>query len=310
MFLMGTPKGPKGHFADIWHKGGDEWQKSKSTAWENPRVRKQQLDREKKHCEKLGKALWFQQEYECAFIATGAGLVYPFDETRNATPTIPINHEWQFCLGIDYGFVDSTAFVVLGWQRHDAVCYVIESHKLEKLTPSEAADFAHGLTKKYPFARMVADCQGLGKGYAEEARRRFRLPIEPAQKNNKRGYIDLMVGDMRSGLLKVMPGNGALLKEWSELPWDEDREAPSEDYEDHLSDACLYAWRLTHSYLEEARRIGPSPGSPEALEAEAEKMLERRLAEVTKPKGDWWEAPKETVLERIDFGGGEWLGLA
>lgn len=308
MFLMGTPKGPRGHFADIWHHGDDkEWEKSRSTAWENPRVSKKQLEREKNHCERMGKSLWFQQEYECAFISTGAGLVYPYDAARNTSERMRLDvGGWQFALGIDYGFTESTAFVVFGWQRHDPVAYVIESFKREKLTPSEAAEVTRELTRKYPFARIVADVGGLGKGYAEEARRRFALPIVPAQKNNKRGYIDLLVGDLKSGMLKVFPGNDDLVKEWSALPWDEGREEPAEGYEDHLADACLYAWREVSSYLEEVRRAGPRRGSPEDYAEQEERMLAKRLDEVTKPSRDWWDADR--VMD-VEEGGSAWLGL-
>jgi hypothetical protein len=309
MFLMGTPKGPKGHFADIWHKSDDsEWEKSRSTAWENPRVRTKQLERERAHCEKMGKALWFQQEYECAFIATGAGLVYPFDRSRNSIARLSTHiGGWQFVLGIDYGFTDSTAYVVLGWQRHDPNVYVVESFKRDKLLASEAAEVALQLTRKYPFARIVADIGGFGKGYVEEARRRFRLPIEKAEKNNKRGYIELFNADLRSGHLKVFAGNEDLVSEWLALPWNDEREAPQDGYEDHLADACLYAWRATYGYLEEVRREGPKPGSPEALAAEADEMLERRLAEVSKEPDEWWDAPQERVS---DAGGDAWLGLS
>jgi hypothetical protein len=310
MFLMGTPKGPKGHFAEIWQHGGPEWEKSQSTAWENPRVRRALLERERAHCEKLGKALWFQQEYECAFIATGSGLVYPFDRARNASERLRTDiGGWQFVLGIDYGYTESTAFVVLGWQRHDPNVYVVESFKREKLTPSQAAEVALGLTKKYPFARIVGDVGGLGKGYVEEARRRFQLPIAPAQKNDKRGYIDLLVGDLRAGLVKVMPGNDDLLKEWNTLPWDEERSAPAADYEDHLADACLYAWRETRGYLERARASALQPGSPEALAAEAEAMLDRRLNEVTRPPAEWWDGPSRTEDVFGGVGGEGFPGL-
>lgn len=307
MFLMGTPKGPRGHFAAIWHNGGAEWEKSRSTAWENPRVRRTQLERERDHCDRMGKTLWFQQEYECAFIATGAGLVYPFDRKRNSTTTLRTDTGgWQFVLGIDYGYTESTAYVVLGWQRHDPNVYVVESFKREKLLASEAAEVALMLSRKYPFARMVGDVGGLGKGYVEEARRRYRLPIEKADKNNKRGYIDLFNADLRSGHLKVMPGNEDLVTEWTALPWDEEREMPAEGYDDHLADACLYAWRATYGYLEETRTQGPAPGSPAALAAEADEMLDRRVQDVTRAKGEWWDGERTTVL---DFGGGEWLGL-
>lgn len=292
MFLMGTPKGPKGHFATIWHDEGDDWERIRSTAWDNPRVSKDWLERERSAKERMGRLYWFMQEYECAFIATGSGLVYPYDPKANACPALPRDPRlgWQYVLGIDYGFTDSTAFVILGWQKDDPRVYVIESFKKKGLTPSAAAEVAHGLTKKYPFARIVADAGGLGKGYVEEARRRFRLPIERADKNNKRGYIELFVGDLKSKYLAVFPGNEALIAEWNALPWDEEREMPEDGYEDHLADACLYAWRATYHFLEEIRREGPKPGSPEALELEAEQMFEERLQAVQR-KDDvaWWD---------------------
>jgi len=299
MFLMGTPKGPKGHFARIWHEGGKEWFKSQSSAWDNPRVDRAALTREKRHCERHGKSLWFQQEYECAFIATGSGLVYPYATGRNDSPALPTNTgEWMFVLGIDYGFVDATAFTVVGWRKNDPVVYVVESHKQTKLTPGEAAEFALKLTKRYPMARIVGDAGGLGKGYIEEARKRFHLPIEPAKKENKRGYIDLMAGELRVGMIKVMPGNEGLVKEWSTIPWDEHHQMPSKDYEDHQADSALYAWKASYAYLEEARTAPPEPGTPEALAKEAEEMFERRMVEVQRTESpDWWDAPQERATD-------------
>lgn len=306
MFLMGTPKGPKGHFARIWHEGGEEWFKSLSPAWDNPLVSQEKLKRERVHCERLGKALWFQQEYECAFIATGAGLVYPYKPAANDSPRLEIDQSWQFVLGIDYGFIDSTAFTVLGWRRHDPCVYVVESSKRSKLTPSEAASVTQGLMRRYPFARVVGDTGGLGKGYVEEARRRFHLPIEQADKNNKRGFIELMAGEMRQGLVKVFPGNEELLKEWNTLPWDEEHDKPAPDYEDHLAEATLYAWRATSGYLEHIRIAGPVPGSIEALEAEAENIFERRMLEVQRPESEWWDSGTVTDTQSAES---EWLGL-
>src|SRR5262249_48780946 len=151
------------------------------------------------------------------------GLVYPFDRAKNLSPQLDRGPRdgWQYVLGIDFGFNDSTAFCVLGWRRDDPHVYVIETIERRGLTPAEAGEIALGLTRKYPIARMVGDTGGLGKGYVEEARRRFRLPLEAAEKNNKRGYIEIMAGDMRAGLLKVFPGNDGLIEEWNRLPWDE-----------------------------------------------------------------------------------------
>lgn len=299
--LLGTPKGLRTHhFPDIWHSGSNEiWDKYEVNAWSNPRVPKNQIQALKDEKERLGRLWWFQQEYECSFVAAAQGLVYPYEPRRNASPRLPLDrrHGWQYVLGIDYGYSDSTAFVVLGWQANDPNVYVIESLEKRGLTPSQAADVALEYTRKYPFARIVGDTGGLGKGYVEEARRRFKLPIQPAEKNNKRGYVEIMAGDMKAGLLKVFPGNEGLVEEWQKLPWDEEREMPADGYKDHLADAALYGYRATLHYLEEIRKPGPKPGTKEAYDAEAEAMLEQRIQEVIKKDIDWWDEREPQWLD-------------
>ena len=295
--LLGTPKGMrKHHFPDIWHDEESDWEKYEVDAWQNPRVPREILQAEKDEAERLGRLWSFQQEYECSFVAAAQGLVYPFDRKKNTCPALKQDPRWwQYVLGIDYGFSDSTAFVVLGWQKDDPHVYVIESFDKRGLLAPEAAELALALTKKYPFARMVGDMGGFGKGYVEEARRRFKLPIVAAEKNNKRGYIELMASDLKAGLLKVMPGNDGLVDEWQKLPWDEEREMPADGHKDHLADAALYAWRATCHFLEEVRKAKPAKGTVEAYQAEADELFERRVREVTKGRegGEWWEQEQE-----------------
>jgi hypothetical protein len=294
--LLSTPDGLRGNFAQLWHEPNSGWRRFSATAWQNPRVKRSALEKKRAEYEALGRLWWFEQEYECSFVASAQGLVYPFDKTKNVSPALPIDHRWQFVLGIDYGYTESTAFVVLGWQPDDPHVYLIESFKKRGLLAPEAAEITHGLTRKYPFTRIVGDAGGLGKPYVEEARRRFGLPIVPSEKNNKRGYIELMVSDLKGGLLKVFPGNEAALDEWAHLPWDEEREMPASGYEDHLSDAALYAWRAACHYLERERVSRPAKGTVAALQLEAEEMLEARIRDVTKEGGEWWQAEDEKAV--------------
>jgi hypothetical protein len=285
--LLGTPKGlRKHHFPDIWHDASSTWDRYEVSAWSNTRIANNQakLEALKAEKERLGRLWWFQQEYECSFIAAAQGLVYPYDRKKNFSLMLPRDdRSWQYVMGIDYGFSDSTAFVVLGWQQDDPNVYVVESMEKRGLLATEAAVIAHQLSKKYPFARMVGDMGGFGKGYVEEARRRFHLPIVPAEKQNKRGFIELMVSDLKAGLLKVFPGNEALLDEWSKLPWDEGRDNPMDGHKDHLADACLYAWRACCHFLEEVRKNPPRKGSKEAYDAEAVGLFNERIVETRRP---------------------------
>ena len=215
------------------------------------------------------------------------GLVYRYAEDRNtATPPALTTH----LVGVDYGYTDATAFAVLGWREHDPSVYVVEAYKRTGLTPSDAAEEVHALSRRYSPVRIVGDVGGLGKGYAEEARRRFQLPIEPADKLNKRGYIALLNGDLERGRVKVDPDRCAeLVAEWRELPWTEDHAKEAEGFDNHCSDATLYAWRAASAY-HEAPPPAPPTHQQALLDHEARLMELAEDEERERQERDWWQA--------------------
>lgn len=215
------------------------------------------------------------------WVADGSGLVYAYDPTRNDAPAVPALT--RYVLGIDYGVTDATAFVILGWADRDQTVYVVHVEKHRGLIPSEAAVKTRELVKRYNPERVVGDVGGLGKGFVEEARRRFALPIEPADKANKRGYQALLSGALERGELRLlMPQCRPLAAEWLELPWNESRTAESDGFENHAADACLYAWRAATAYSEQLPPPEVSDAERVRLEDEArqaaiwEQMQRRR----------------------------------
>jgi len=223
------------------------------------------------------------------------GLVYKFSDRNRLADPIDFDAEmrrgvrWYFVLGIDYGYNDDCAFVVLGWREREPTVYIIESAHETELTPGDAAQAALALEQRYRFDAIVGDTGGLGKGYAEEARKRFRIPIEPADKNNKRGYIDLFNGELRSGRIKVFPGNDDLVREWNTLPWAEGRQKEAAGFSNHLADAALYAWRRASAFLERPPSERPPPPTLEEREALEEERLVRELdrEERRRPDRSW-----------------------
>lgn len=190
-----------------------------------------------------------RQLEEGIWVQDASGLVYRKPLTlRNVPPAMP--EDWAYLLGMDFGIKDATAYVVLGWRKNDRSVYVIESFKKSGMTVTEAAEKVHELQKQYPFSKVVGDLGGMGKAFGEEFQRRWGIPIEAAQKTNKRGYIGLLNGAIeRKELVAVEPTNTALLKELAELPWaDEAHQKEADGFENHLTDALLYAWRATTAY--------------------------------------------------------------
>lgn len=215
------------------------------------------------------------------WLRDGAGLVYKYVEGRNTTRELPMalvkrGPGSHYVLGIDYGFTDSTAFAVLGWLDGDPRVYGIESSKHEGLTPSDAAAKARDIAVYYDVDKIVGDVGGLGKGYAEEARQRFYLPVEPAQKNNKSAYIKLLNGDLARGQVMLHRAmNLELLEEWNLLPWKHDMSGPAPGFRDHIADAFLYAWRACRNFHETTPKRRPEQGTPEWKKAFEDDVLAR-----------------------------------
>jgi hypothetical protein len=214
-----------------------------------------------------------QQLEHGVWVRDAGGLVYAgFDETRNvidAAPKCDVH-----LLGMDYAFTDDCAFTVLGWRKNDPNVYVLESYRKSNMLAPDAAEEAKQLEAKYKFTRIVGD--PAAKGYIEEARRRFAIPVENAEKTNKRGYQMLINGELERGTVKVVRATCPhLIEEWSTLPWaDEGREKEADGFDNHCSDATLYVWRCANAFLERV----PPPAVPEGTAEyweKREKEMER-----------------------------------
>ena len=148
----------------------------------------------------------------------------------------------------------------------------------------------------YPFSRIVADTGGFGKGYAEEMKSRFSIPVFAAQKRQKASFIEHMNGDFRSGNIQICRDkNSDLIEEVGLLQWNLDAMergkmmVDDRRFQDHLSDALLYAWRECRHHGEDFEYEGPTFGTRAYWEAEADRMEQE---EVDRLDGDsetpWW----------------------
>jgi hypothetical protein len=238
---------------------------------------------------------------EGVWIRDAAGLVYHYDDARNAITEAP--DCTRKLLGLDFGVRDATAFVILGWREHDPTVYVLKSWKREGMIPSEAAEEVRRLEGEHRFVRIVGDVGGLGKAFAEEARRRFHVPIEPAEKQNKLGYISLLNGDLERGRIKVVrDACQPLTSEWSELPWQDTRDKEADGFDNHCADAMLYAWRAAYAFWERPAETRLAEGSPEAIAAKQADERRRFLEGLTRDKNRQRQQGRTPVTHRRRFG--------
>ena len=236
----------------------------------------------------------YLREWRGQWIRSVDSLVYKYSEEKNFYDSLPFHeHDFEYILGIDLGYEDATAFVVGAYSPDLPHFYVVDTFKESKLLPSEIAQKVYDYNEIYNFTSMVADTGGLGKSIVEEMRQRWALPILPAQKKNKAAYIELMNSDLAAGNILVN-GLSDLVDEWRLLQWDEDRRKEDGRFDNHLSDACLYAWRESKHFTHEEEFLPPERGSPEFHK---------------KWENDYWNKVAAKIEDTHDEGSGtpEWM---
>ena len=221
------------------------------------------------------------------WVRDSEGLVYHFDEGRNLIDEAPeCPHK---VLALDFGATAPTSFNLLGWRDHDPTVYVLGSWKLSNLAPSEAAERIAEIASVHDLHGIVGDIGGLGKGYQLEFQRRFHMPLEPAQKNDKLGYIALFNGELERGLVKVVRGMAdQLVTEWKELPWHESRTKEMGGFANHCADGVLYGWRKCMAFVERPKVVR----TLEEMATEEERNLEEavNLAVERAESAEWWDS--------------------
>jgi hypothetical protein len=288
--LSGSPAVvPAGYFYEITTGDGrPQWETHHWTSLDNPYLRgaRRWLDgllHERGWTEDHPR---FRREYLGQWVKDEDSRVYPLDG-RNADMQIPPGRALT-TIGIDVGFEDSTAWVVCQWVPGHPEVYVVECMQHRHLIPTSVAARTQGLLERYPGAAVVVDTGGIGKGYAEEMKQRHGIGCVPAAKQNKRAAIEMLRGDILSGVLRIDREKCRDL--WDEAirsQWSEDRSGIDDRCIDHLTDALLYAHRhsRSHYYPQETE---PLPGSPAWAKREQDAAKEQALREVEARQRDAW----------------------
>lgn len=221
-------------------------------------------------------------------------LMYAFDPERNLLDAHP-PFLTNYGLGLDFGYDDACAFVEWGWnlKHHQRKVYLTRSHKQTKLVPSDAADFIRQWSQERPYDFIVGDTQGMGRTYALECRKRYGIPVEAADKQNKRGYVSLFNGALEDAEILIAPGNAPLIVEMNIIPWNADRSNAEEGFENHLTDAALYGWRRAAYWA--APRLAEAPHETQAAkqareEAEYAASLQKDIRRASSKRSAWFRS--------------------
>jgi hypothetical protein len=222
----------------------------------------------------------FRQEWLCEWVVETSGRIYKFDPVKNVLSdpdklkSIHTDKEWRFIIGMDFGFEDDTALVVGAFSKFDPTCYIVDSFKKPKMLTQEVAETIQLWRNKYNPIYIVGDAQN--KTLVETLKVQYRIPIVPAEKRGKEAHIAAMNSDFIMSKIKVLDTNNkALIQEWNELVWSENKrilgiyvENPTKD--NHLADACLYLHHFSKHYRAIPKPVEDPTISPFRKQAERE----------------------------------------
>lgn len=199
--------------------------------------------------------------------------VYRHD-TIHDIEALPEDGAWQFGVGIDLGWDDPTAFVVVAWRPSEPTLYVVRAYAQKGMTLDEVAAEIGRIRERWPTSMLIVD--GANKQAVETIRARYSLPLQAADKTGKADFIRAMNTDLEMGRIRLVRSDTAALRdEWATLVWDRAKSLPTElaSCSNHCSDAALYVWRHARAYLGRA----PSPRLSEEERIDA--LWERRQRE-------------------------------
>ena len=196
----------------------------------------------------------YRREYLGEWAVDESKLVYPYSSVHPIPESWKLNdptwiaRELTCSMGIDFGWNDSMAWVVVGSAGDDeGTTYVIDCHKGNRILPDDVVEITKGLIEKWGPVRVVGDSGG-GKltieGFNAAWGDSLGVYIEPAQKADKAGSIAQVNAEMRAGRLRLTDRSIPVHKEMSELPWKNDlRKEEHPAHDNHLCDALRYAVR-------------------------------------------------------------------
>lgn len=262
--MMGTSSNIiSGLFFDITNKIEPGWKLHTWTAFDNPYVAKQwaeEIEDIKTHRPLFMNTTLYKQWYLNQWVVDEDKLVYKYRSDLNDYKIFPYYAygKWDYVLGVDQGYEDPSAFAVCAFHENDPNLYIVETFKQTKMDITDVANKIKFFQNKYPqIYKVIID--GSAKQAVEEIQRRHGIALQAADKTGKSDFIEIMNAEFIQSKIKINPIlSQDLISEYKSLVWELDGEKisiPRKENaacQNHLTDAALYAWRYTYSFLSRA----------------------------------------------------------
>lgn len=285
--LTGTPGPvPSGYFFDVTHGARFGYSVHHWTLLDNPFM----PEPAKFIAELKIRQEWddanptYLREYCNKWVLDTDSLWIRYKESVNHYDVLP-NLKWNYILGVDFGFKDADALAVLAWHESDPNTYLVEEVVTRGQDITGVAEQITALMKKYDIAIITADEGALGKKMAEEMRRRFHIPMQPAEKTRKQETVSFLNDTLRTGRFKAKKDSQFAQDSYLvQIDWDKstpDRIVVKKQPHSDIIDSVLYAFKVSPAFTYQAPKVKPVKGTPAWAKEEMEAMEEAALAHFT-----------------------------
>ncbi len=291
--LLGTSSNiTRGLFYNITTAREPGWSLHTWTAHDNPHVAiqwQEELDDIDRNRPLFKETSLFKQWYLNQWCIDEDAKVYKFNDKSNRGTHLPQwDTPYNFVLGIDLGHSpDPSAFVISAYHQQSNVLYFVHAEKHLRMDVTDVANKIKELDKRWSFDVRVID--GSNKMAVEELNIRHKVNVVPADKLGKEHFINLMNAEMIQRRIVCLTGTEALQDEFSTLVWVTDNgkiKEPRKEHPglpNHLTDAALYNWRYTYTYLHSIPEKKPLWGSQEQWEPEHQAKLIEQIKNEQNP---------------------------
>lgn len=286
--MISTPSDKThGLFFEVTTGKRADWSVHEWSALDNPHMQRQfqeDIDAEIAFNPQVIHTPYFQQMYQGKWVINRNALVYDHDDTYllDILPKHAKGAERHIGLGVDLGYNDACAFSVTQFIPGDPTLYFIHAEKHAGMDVTDTGIKLTELVKRFEPNKIIVD--GASKQVVEELKKRFALPLQIAEKTDKRGWIDLMNADGKRGLIKLLRGStGPLQTERKNLIWEPEKQRAGiyeelASCQNDLCDASLYIYRYFRPMMmtteKHIRR-----GSQEELDYQLQLQLEQKMLE-------------------------------
>lgn len=247
LLLIGTPGYyPEGLFYEASQGLRPNWVKRRWTLQDNPflKPRAKNLKAIQEDERLTPDDPIFVREYLGEYCLNTKVQMFEYDPARNSFQGLP-PVGLTYYLGVDFGWVDETAIVALGWCPTSRQMYAVESWAASEQTADMVAGKLVDFQRKYLPKRIIGDTGGYGKGIAMPIWQDYGIFIEQAQKLEKLNHVSFMNAAFRRGDLFVKLGD-PLSAELPKVLWAENKKDAHNRAKDNRSMALLYSWRAAN----------------------------------------------------------------